>query len=320
MQIKLDVKDKKILFQLDSNARQSSTSIAKKVGLSPEVVNYRIKNFEEEGIIKGYHTLINFPALGYITFRVYIKLMYVTPEIEEQIFTFLTKDKKVLFVLKTEGMYDLSFGVIVKDIYEFSEFYEECKRKFNINIKEEVVSLYTSIYHYPRKYLLNDSIRQTKIIQVHKSPVVKYDSKDLLLLHSLSGHARITLLELSRQLKMPPRTIAFRIKQLIKKEVILGFKPILSFEKIGIERYRVEISLGDTSKLKSLIDYCASIGRIINLIQTVPGRDIEILIEAESHTEATSIIALLRKEYSQIKEITQLSLGEYKKYLYFPEE
>ena len=45
MAIKLDLKDKKILEQLDLNSRQSNSQIAKKVGLSKDAIGYRIKNF-----------------------------------------------------------------------------------------------------------------------------------------------------------------------------------------------------------------------------------------------------------------------------------
>jgi len=56
----LDLKDRKILYYLDINSRQSNSDIAKKVGLSKEVVNYRIKRLEKEGIIKGYYTVLDF--------------------------------------------------------------------------------------------------------------------------------------------------------------------------------------------------------------------------------------------------------------------
>ena len=41
--VELDLKDKKILFELDFDARQSYSEIAKKVRLSKQVVEYRIK-------------------------------------------------------------------------------------------------------------------------------------------------------------------------------------------------------------------------------------------------------------------------------------
>ena len=39
---KLDLKDKKILYELDLNARQTDNQIAKKVGMSRDSVRYRI--------------------------------------------------------------------------------------------------------------------------------------------------------------------------------------------------------------------------------------------------------------------------------------
>ena len=54
MSPKIDLKDRKILFELDKNARISYAQIGKKVGLSTEVVHYRIKRFEEKGIITNF--------------------------------------------------------------------------------------------------------------------------------------------------------------------------------------------------------------------------------------------------------------------------
>ena len=43
MAIKLDLKDRKILYELDINSRQPFAAIAKKVGLSKQTVINRVK-------------------------------------------------------------------------------------------------------------------------------------------------------------------------------------------------------------------------------------------------------------------------------------
>ncbi len=93
----MDLKDKRILYQLDLNARQTNTQIAKKVGLSKDVVNYRIKSLEKEGIITGYYTIIDTSKVGYFSFRVYLKLIDSTPVKEEEIINFLINSKKNIF-------------------------------------------------------------------------------------------------------------------------------------------------------------------------------------------------------------------------------
>ncbi|RLF33122.1 MAG: transcriptional regulator, partial [Thermoplasmata archaeon] len=80
---KIDLKDRKILYELDLNCRQSNAQIGKKVGLGRDVVGYRIKKMEDEGIINNYWTFIDTFRLGYNVFRIYINFQYVTPKIKE---------------------------------------------------------------------------------------------------------------------------------------------------------------------------------------------------------------------------------------------
>ena len=58
--VKIDLKDRKILYYLDLNSRQSFAEIGKKVGLSKNAITYRIKRLEKEGLINNYYTAINF--------------------------------------------------------------------------------------------------------------------------------------------------------------------------------------------------------------------------------------------------------------------
>ena len=82
MAYKLDKKDKQILYQLDLDSRQSYKQIGKKSKLSREVVQYRIKQLEKKGIIRGYQTLIDVSKLGYLNCRFFIKFQKDSPEEE----------------------------------------------------------------------------------------------------------------------------------------------------------------------------------------------------------------------------------------------
>ena len=78
--IKLDLKDKKILYELDKDCRQSCSQIGKKVGLSTEVVNYRIKKFEEEKIITHYQVVVNLSKLEILEFKMALSLQNINSE------------------------------------------------------------------------------------------------------------------------------------------------------------------------------------------------------------------------------------------------
>ena len=80
---KIDLKDRKILYQLDVNCRQSARSIGRKVGLSKDVVASRLKKLQENGVILAYYTIFDYLKLGITPLRFYLKYQYVTPEIKE---------------------------------------------------------------------------------------------------------------------------------------------------------------------------------------------------------------------------------------------
>ena len=50
--IKLDLKDRKILYNLDINSRQTFKELARKVGLSKDSVKYRIDKLVEKVNLK----------------------------------------------------------------------------------------------------------------------------------------------------------------------------------------------------------------------------------------------------------------------------
>lgn len=62
---KLDLKDRKILYHLDLDSRQSFRSLGKKVGLSKDIVASRVKKLQEKGIIKGFFAVVDYSKLGY---------------------------------------------------------------------------------------------------------------------------------------------------------------------------------------------------------------------------------------------------------------
>ena len=60
----LDRVDRRILDELQSDARISNQDLAKRVGLSSAPCWRRLRRLEEEGFIAGYATLLNPPAIG----------------------------------------------------------------------------------------------------------------------------------------------------------------------------------------------------------------------------------------------------------------
>lgn len=315
----MDLKDKKILYQLDLNARQSNTQIAKKVGLSKDVINYRIKSLEKEGIITGYYTIIDTSKLDYFSFRVYLKLIDSTPSKEKEILTFLINEKNSFFVAEIEGPFDIAIGVWVKNIYEFEEVYTRFKEKYKQYIGKEQISIFTYAYHFHRPYLLEKKQSEVQTLSFGKSELVKHDEIDLKILNLISSNARIPIIEISKKLNMPERTVAFRIKQLEKKKIIQGYRALFNLNLLGYEYYKVDFILKDISRLKYLINYATLHPNIVYIDQTIAGSDFEFDLEVKNKQQFLQIIDELRTKFPEIREWSYFTVRKYNKLIYFPQ-
>jgi Lrp/AsnC family leucine-responsive transcriptional regulator len=60
----LDDTDRRLLAELQVDARVSRAELGRRVGLSPPAVAERLRRLEDDGVIVGHHTVVNPRALG----------------------------------------------------------------------------------------------------------------------------------------------------------------------------------------------------------------------------------------------------------------
>lgn len=313
----LNIKDRKIIYELDKNSRQTLNEIARKVKLSKDIINYRIRKLEKEGYILGYQTLIDFTKIGYTAIRFYISLINTSPKKENEIISYLTKNPKIFLVSETEGYTNISIGILVKEIYEIKEFQKEFEQKFKPNIKEIKVGIYMDLYHFNRDYLVGKTTSTDKILAVNSNKKIKTDKKDIEILKLLSKNSRIPIIEIASKLKMNANTIAARIKSLEKNKIILGYKIIFGFNKINYNYIKVDLTLNDTSKEKEILQFCENHNNIIYMLWAVGGADAELFFEIESIEKFLEVMKEMRVKFKEIIEWKYSIFTKYHKFNYF---
>ena len=151
---KIDLKDRKILYELDLNCRQSNSQIGKKVGLKRDIISYRLKKLQDEGIINNFWTFIDTFKLGYDVFRLYINFQYITPKIKEEIIQYFVNYRNSWVVATTKSEIDLDVVIWVKDIFEFYQFWEATLDKYEDYFSKYSISIYIQSVVYKKSYLL----------------------------------------------------------------------------------------------------------------------------------------------------------------------
>jgi len=255
--MKLDLKDRKILYQLDLDARQSLTQIGKNVGLKKDVVTYRVQRMADEGIIKNFWTAINTFKLGYNVFRIYINFHYVNTEIKNDIIEYFTNYKHTWAVISVKGPIDIDVVVWVKNIYDFYNFWDKTLEKYEDYFEKYIISVYIQATGYKKSYLLDDFDTSDRKMYdtICDGSTVMIDEIDHKLLNELAINARIPSTDLAEKLSCSSQAVNYRMNNLIKNDIIQAFRVNIDLIKLGLQRFKVDIFLKEYKQRKNIIDY-----------------------------------------------------------------
>jgi DNA-binding Lrp family transcriptional regulator len=317
----LDLKDKKILFELDTNSRQTYQEIAKKVRLSKDAVFYRIKRLEKEGIVQRYQTLIDVGKLGFISFRIFYKLQNTTSQIEEDIINFLKNHKIVVWMVTIEGYWDINTWILCKEISELELFWKEFISKYLNYLADKRLSIFTDITYFSRAYLLNKKKNDIAIKFVTAPVNIKVDPIDIKILQILNLNARTPILEIAGQIGFSSKQISHRIKNLEKRKIIIGYRTMFDLQKIGYLYYRLHIKVKNLTPEKERLfrNFAFEHPNIIYDHYSICGSDLEIDIQVENVEKLREIIQQIKDNFSLIiQEYEILHYLKEHKYIYIP--
>ena len=302
MSLNLDSKDRKILYQLDIDCRQTNNEIGKKVGLSKQVVDYRIKRFLKEGIISRFATVVDTYKLGFSKYKIYLSLENASKEIIKEMIQFLKDHEKTEWIATCSGRWDIIAGYIVKDVYEFNDAVKELDEKFSqhISIRETAISL--GVPHWRKEYLLNNKEPHKVIMQGNQRGDYKIDKTDEEILKLLVNNARMPVTEIAQELKTTPRVINYRIKNLKKDKIVLINRIFLDLNKFNWIFCKTLLKFKNLTKQKynQFFQYCNGIDNLTYMINSIGSWDLEMDFEIEDFNKFHKIMLEIRDKFSDI--------------------
>lgn len=317
----MDMTDRKILSELDKNARISYSELGKKIRVAKETVKYRIQNLEKKGIIQSYYATINLAKTGHIVYRNYIKLQNTHPKIEEKIIDYLIKNEKVAVFFRIQGHYDLAFGYITKKIWDYEKFWFEFKKIFGEYFADVHLSLFTEYIEFSRIYLLDkkseSKVEYTTLRIAEKEKLDKIDCK---LLNIMSKNARESVVSIAKKLGVSIVTVRHHLNKLIKKKVIVGFRPVFNLQKLGRTYYKIDLWLRKFDNYEEIRGHILSQPEVTYSEKSIISSDIEFDIEAKNFSEFVSIMDSFKAKFPEdIRNYTYYSQVKNYKMRFAPE-
>ena len=301
----LDKKDWKILAALSKDCRTSLTQIAKAVGVSREVADYRIKKLVKTCIIKSFCADVNLQALGYTKHVVYLELKNVDKDKEEQIFKLLKQNKFISWIVTSTGKWSIIFDLHSKNTQHLSQLIKELKKELGNYFGEyEIVTLEN--YHYFHSKFFGEK----ETIQKKKTKDITLDETDSSLLKILRNNARIDYVTLSKEIKLTPEAISKRIKRLKENNIIKRFYIFPDLTKLGFEHYNVQINLEniDNEKENKIMNYLQAHKSVSFIYQPISHWDIEFGVFVKNSGELRDFMLQLRTLHPENIRIKDVAL------------
>ncbi len=314
--------DLKLIEELENDSRQTLSKIAKKLRTSQQVVSYRIDSLFKKNILGGFYTIINFSLLGYTNYRTMMRLTNITKQKHQQIISYLMKHSNVLWIVDCGGRWDLIINFIAKNILQYDQFIKELKKRFPKQIQNYNVLTTVEISYFGRHYF-------TKNIREKNSPLyfgreiklIETDKTDLKILSLLSENARMNSVQVAEKLKISPNTIILRIKDMKKKNLIQGFKPLLHLENTAYSAYKALIKFHNITdkREKDIFDYLRTKINVIGIIKIIGEWDFEVEFEVNSQQTMLDFMREFRDRFKDvINEFEVIPLFHEYKYNFFP--
>ena len=305
---KLDVKDYKILRELDLNFRKPFSQIAKKVGLSKNSVSLRFEKLKP--FVAHAAVGINNELLGYKIVKVFYTFDFYDDMTEKHVIQELKKHKNILWAARFYGPFDISICLLVNDLDELIDHITHFNENFSKQISDKQIQIISKQFFFRHNYLhkeklsLNSKIFRTK----NRYILSNYEKK---VLSAMRNDPRMSLIEISKQTKITPKTISTILKKLEKNKVITGYFAAFDNSKFGLDTFKILLQIQNTKQVNEFEEYLISLRNIRHFRKMLGVWDYEIDMVCPNMNELHKRIDIIKKKFPKIiKRVSFVSFGK----------
>lgn len=314
----LDLKDKRILNEIEMNACISHAELAKKVGLSKQVVKYRIERLEKERVIQGYFAIIDIARLGYFPHIIYFKFIELSTNQEDKWIEQMNKHPSVMSLGKNAGNWDLTLVVKARNNSELDSIYRELTAGKTDKIKEKMITTQIETTYFTETVFFNKPGKEASCSGKEQTKIDEIDEK---IITSLAKDCRISFVELAEKLDMSPNGVKERIKRLEANKIIAGYKTKINYELLGFLHFRVFIHVKKMSQefYEQVRQYLKSKGNIESITRCWGYADVDYRIHGRDIFEIYDQISELKDKFiDNVIDVDSMIIVGWKGINYYP--
>lgn len=300
----LDYRDRKILFALEQNARQTNVALSKAVGVAPDVVQYRIDRLVDQGVLKFFLGYINFAKLGYVDYGLYLSTQRMTRKQEQAFVEFLFNHPYCPYFCRSGGTYDYVADMLAKDPISLMELVADITNRFGAFIYNQEIVTRIHATHFPKQYLLDALVppKPSTYFGGRLDRPVRIDQVDDQILRVLATNARAKLVDIAQEIGLSDTAAGQRIRRMEEEELITGYFGWIEPQTFGYQSFNLLLKHQSfrAADEEHLFEFCRVHRHITWLIKTLGRWDFEIAVEVNTQEELQEVVNELKDNFSNI--------------------
>ena len=314
--------EKRVLKELDIDARQGLSSIAGKLKISKQAVNYHIEGMIKRGFIKEFITYFDTNKLGYTFYNIVIKLKYTTKEDMEKIVEKLKGISNVVWISSLRGEWQMILSILAKDVGEFSFYLEEVLSSLKGKLLDYSFFIVISASQLGYKKIHSSAKGEHNYhANVGHKDLAVLSNNDLKVLRTIANNAKMSIVDIAKKTRLTIEKARYSLKKLEKEKVIQGYKPLVDVAKLGYIWHVMFLRLKSSSEVEKekMINYLKSFPEVFYVVRGVGNCNLMVEFQTKSQDEFEKVKDKFSNEFSKmIADEKTVQLIEEHKCTYFP--
>lgn len=291
--------DRKILLELDKNVRASNSKIAKAIGVSKDVVNYRINKLQKEGILTGFFSLTSVTRLGIFYHKLLLKAQSLDITTEEEMLNWLSDHPNVVWLGSCDGNWNLIITTATRDLSELERLIEQISTKYGKFFSKKLLLQVLSVRMFNEKYIYpkGEFVYEQHFSLLEKPQ--KIDAKDNIIISEISKDSRCKISEIADKINLTPEATAKRLRFLLKGGTIVGLRVRINFAKLGYDYFHVFVSTKDTNIRREIVEYYKRHPDCVAILEHLGYYDMHLEFVVKSTQHFRQILKDLRNRFGE---------------------
>ena len=295
----IDNIDKRILFELERDARIAYVKLAKIVGKSKDAVRYRINKMEEEKIIMEYKTWIDMAKLGYRTSTFILTIMNF-PEKKKRLINEIKSDKRAYWIGVAEGVWNVAVTYFIKTNEELFKIKSDLMTKYHDLIIDIHVTSLVSVSVHEKTFLSKQSSKLITFTELAKEDI-ELDEISRKILNELYFNSIENIATIADKLNTTIDIVRNRMKKLKEQGIIIRYTIAIDYQKIGYELYKANVYMKsfDKENIDEMMKYAEKSEKIINIVRQIAPWDLEFVVFANSFEDYNKVISDFTEKFKK---------------------